>query len=245
MTTSVDRALQILELLAESEKSLPLTRISERLDIPKSTAHKILSTLAERRYVILDTSGYTVGIRAFEVGSSYVRREGAISVVAPQLVEVTRSLDVTSHYAVLDGADAVYLCKEDPPRRGVQLASSLGARLPAHITAVGKACLAWLPPDRLATHVGDGAQAALGVAALEKLDLELAVVRSTGYSTDDGATAIGIRCVAAPVFDTESPCGAIGVSYLLHAETDNDDVIAAVIQAATRATELLGGKVGR
>lgn len=242
MSTSVDRALQILELLADTDKPLALTRIAERLSIPKSTAHKILGSLSERRYVVLDTAGYTVGIKAFEVGSSYVRHAGVIGVVAPQLVQVTRTLDMTSHYAVLDGADAVYLCKEDPPKRGVQLASSLGARLPSHITAVGKACLAWLPAATLSSHVESPNRPPLSASDLEQLQTELDQVRRSGYSTDDGATAMGIRCVAAPVFDVDGACGAIGVSYLRHTETDNEFILANVLGAAARTSELLGGK---
>lgn len=242
MSNSVTRALEILELLAENEKPLALARISERLAIPKSTAHGIIKSLVERRFVVPEGDGYRVGIRAFEVGSSFVRSSNIASFIAPQLVSVTRQLEVTSHYAVLDGCDAVYLCKEDPPRAGVQLASSLGARLPSHLTAVGKACLAWLPADEVAEHVtprGGGASQA------ELVDLlsELEVVRDNGFSTDDGSTAAGIRCVAAPVFDTSGPCGAIGVSFLRGAGLDNDAVVGTVVAAAARTSELLGGKV--
>lgn len=246
MSTSVVRALVILELLADSEKALSLARISERLEIPKSTAHSILRSLIERRFIVSDTTGaYSIGLKAFEVGSAFVRHADMFNVVAPQLVQVTRTLEMTSHYAVLDGPDAVYLCKEDPPRFGVQLASSLGARLPARLTAVGKASLAWLSPQERAEHVHDSDGTELPETELAELLEELEEIRSSGYSTDDGATARGIRCVAAPVFDIDGSSGAIGVSYLRHDDLDSDAITAAVVDAAARTTDLLGGKAPR
>jgi DNA-binding IclR family transcriptional regulator len=242
MSTSVTRAVDILELLAESEKPMSLARISAALEIPKSTAHGIVRALIDRRFLLSHEDGsYSIGIKTFEVGSSFVRRSGLTAVIAPQLVSVTRELEVTSHYAVLDGTDAVYLCKEDPPMVGVQLASSLGARLPAHVTAVGKACLAWLPPTDVPGHVAlatDGSTEEQ-MAALTK---ELEAVHAKGYSTDDGATAAGIRCVAAPVFDVNGPCGAIGVSFLRDTGVANATVVSVVVAAARRTSELLGGK---
>ena len=246
MSNSVIRALTILELLAASEKTLSLARISERLEIPKSTTHSILRSLTHQRFIVADaTGGYSIGIKAFEVGSAFVRQGDLLTLVAPQLVRITRRLEMTSHYAVLDGPDAVYLCKEDPPQVGVQLASSLGARLPARLTAVGKACLAWLPAGKLTDHIRADDGSGLAAPSMDDLESELAQIRSAGFSTDDGATARGIRCVAAPVFDLDGPCGAIGVSYLRDDDLDGELVTAAVVDAAARVTDLLGGKAAR
>lgn len=171
-----------------------------------------------------------------------MRHGNMTSVVAPQLVQVTRALEMTSHYAVLDGPDAVYLCKEDPPWVGVQLASALGARLPALITAVGKACLAWLSPGELAGHARAADGSKLNDKELAEIQRELEDIRTSGYSADNGATARGIQCIAAPVFDVDGIRGSIGVSYLRDDDLDGDTIIAAVVDAASRTTNLLGGK---
>ena len=169
-----------------------------------------------------------------------------VSVIAPLLVKLTQTMGVTSHYAVLDATDAVYLCKEDPPKLGVQLASSIGARLPAHVTAVGKACLAWLPDEAVAEHVELSVTSArTRKHRLEELAKELEQVRELGFSKDDGETAAGIRCVAAPVFALSGPCGAIGVSYLLGAGASPENIVDQVVEAASEATSLLGGRVAR
>jgi DNA-binding IclR family transcriptional regulator len=119
----------------------------------------------------------------------------------------------------------VYLVKHDPPGIGIQLASALGARLPARTTAVGKAQLAFAAKTGAA---GSGAD-------------ELRDVRERCYAVDEGQTAAGIRCVAAPVFDTRSCCGAIGVSYLVLGGPLVTEIAEPVIAAARRVTAGLGG----
>lgn len=245
MSSSVTRAVRILELIAHAEKPLTLTRVADQLGIPKSTAHSILRDLVSESFVeVVEPTAYAIGLKAFEVGAAHLRRTSDVGVVAPELVRLTRDLGVTSHYAVLDGTDAVYLCKEDPPGLGVQLASSIGARLPAHLTAVGKACLAWLGEDRLPEQVARGPVGQRGArAGVSELTEELDRVRSRGYAFDDGETALGIQCVAAPVFGLNGCRGAIGVSYLRQLPVPQDRISEMVKQAAARASAVLGGRV--
>lgn len=239
VNNSALKAIRILELLGASEKPLSLKQISEELGLPKSTAHGLLQTLVATSFLELHKpASYAIGLRAFEVGAAYIRRAGPVGIVAPELVGLTRALGVTAHYAVLDGPDAVYLCKEDPPGLGVQLASSIGARLPADITAVGKACLAWLDDAVVGEHAGHNAEVAV-------LRAQLTAVRERGYATDEGEAATGIWCVAAPVFDMGGPRGAIGVSFLRGARDDAEGIAQHVMAAAARATSQLGGTVRR
>ena len=242
MSSSVVRATRILELLAGAEKPLGLSRIAEQLDIPKSTAHKILRDLVSEGFVEVVTSGaYEIGLRAFEVGSARLRVMGTVGVVAPELVRLTRTLNITSHYAVLDGGEVVYLCKEDPPGLGVRLASSVGARLPAYLTAVGKASLAWLPELEVQEHLDALPGAGLSAPRGKRFKGELAHIRELGYAIDDGAAATGILCVAAPVFDVSGSRGAIGTSHLIGANQSVEVVSRAVVATARRVTSLLGG----
>ncbi|MGC9221788.1 MAG: IclR family transcriptional regulator [Solirubrobacteraceae bacterium] len=229
---SVQRASRILKLLSVQEKPLGLSAISHQLGIPKSTAHGIVTTLVQERLVEVDeTVRYSIGLGALEVGTAYLRRSGAAPVVMPELVRLMRELAMTAHWAILDRDEVVYLCKEDPPGQGIRLASAIGARLPAATTAVGKCCLAWLPPDQLASHLEAGGR---------DLVTELGDVREFGYALDAEETAAGITCVAAPVFDLGGPRGAIGVSFLTGA-ADLDAVTKRVRAAAEQLNRALGG----
>jgi len=235
-----------LELLAGAEKPKTLTQIAEELGLAKSTTHGLLRELTAATFLELhEPAAYSIGLRTFEVGAAYLRRTGAVGVIAPELVGLTRTLNVTTHYAVLDGADAVYLCKEDPPGLGVQLASSIGARLPAELTAVGKASLAWLSPATLADHISPPASQGGTPEVAERLLDELADIRRRGFATDSGEASAGIECVAAPVFDVSGPRGAIGVSYLLGLNKSVDEVADKVMTVAARVTGMLGGSVPR
>lgn len=247
-SSSVTRALWILDLVAHADGPVPLREIAERLQIPKSTAHGILRDLVRERFLeVREPATYSIGIKAFEVGAAHLRTAGVDGLIAGELARLSRTLEVTAHYAVLDGTEAVYLYKQDPPGLGVRLASSVGARLPAHLTAVGKCCLAWLEPERAAAHVDPEADVDRAVLAAE-----LAEVRRLGHATDHGQVADGIECLAAPVFDAAGLKGAVGVSFLRGTDkgtgTDPGTGTAPaascaehVGQTARRLTSILGG----
>jgi DNA-binding IclR family transcriptional regulator len=221
---SVLRALEILDLLAATGRPLGLAQIAKEFGIPKSSCLALLRALCARKFARQEPGGaYVLGLQAFEVGAAYLRTVTPVSAATPELRALTERLGMTSHFAVLEGDEVVYLAKQDPPETGVRLASSLGARLSARTTAVGQAQLAFC-----------GGQAASAAGALEE-------VRRRGYAVDDGATAAGIRCVAAPVFGVAGCCGAVGVSYLMQGGPDVSLIADMIVAAATRVSAQLGG----
>lgn len=237
---SVTRALAILDLFSRSDGAMTLGEIASLLKLPKSSALTLLRALVAVEYCSVDDQGrYALGVHAFEVGAAYLRSMTPVRSVTPELQWLTETLGVTSHFAVLDHDEVVYLAKHDPPVVGLKLASSLGARLPAAVTAVGKAQLAYRAVRRPGAPAGRAAPAVpAGLAA------ELETVRELGYAVDDGETAAGIRCVAAPLFNSQGCCGAIGVSYLLGGDAGSTAVVDTLLQAASRASDRLGGRLG-
>jgi DNA-binding IclR family transcriptional regulator len=228
-TRSVDRAVSVLLLLAE-QGGLGLGEVARTLAIPKSSAADVLRALVTRDFVAQDHEGrYRLGLGAFEIGAAYLRAMTPVAAAAPELEALTRKLSATSHFAVLDGDQVVYLAKHDPPLRALELASALGARLPAATAAVGKAQLAFVS----------------GRDAEDQFDssrfVEFARIRALGYALDEGGTAPGVACVAAPVFSSNGCCGAIGVSALISGGPTREAVVEAVVAAAERATVRLGG----
>jgi DNA-binding IclR family transcriptional regulator len=223
---SVLRALEILELMASLDAPMSLARIAKEMDIPKTSCLGLLRALSAHDFIRQDENGsYGLGVRSFEVGAAYLRSMTPTRAVAGELRALTERLGMTSHFAILDGDEVVYLAKHDPPGSGVRLASALGARLPATTTAVGKAQLAF---TRRAAESG-------GTSPLTE-------VRTRGYAVDEGTTAAGIRCVAAPVFDVTGCCGAIGVSYLAQDGAPVTEVCEPVMAAARRVSAELGGQ---
>jgi DNA-binding IclR family transcriptional regulator len=243
VNNSVARALRLLELIADNDGTpMRLSALAAAIDAPKSTVHSILRSLVARRFLEpTEENSYRLGVRAFEVGAAYARHMSPTRAVHAELVGLSHELKVTAHFAILDGAGVLYIEKEDPPGPGIVLASAVGARLPAHLTAVGKAALAHADPAAVALadlSVRGTSNRELTQAAVAE---ELERVRRDGYAVDDGEIAAGVRCVASPVFDARRRCcGAVGVSYLSSAGLATDRVAREVVAAAQRTSERLG-----
>jgi DNA-binding IclR family transcriptional regulator len=230
---SVDRAVSVLLLLGE-QGSLGLGEIARSLAIPKSSAADVLRALVARDFVTRDLEGrYRLGLGAFEIGAAYLRAMTPVIAATLELEALTRELSATSHFAVLDGDEVIYLAKHEPPLRALELASVLGARVPAATTAVGKAQLAFVSA-RDVDNLFDSARF-----------VEFTRIRALGYAFDEGGTAPGVACVAAPVFSPNGCCGAIGVSALIDGVLTRESVIRAVVAAAANATVRLGGEQPR
>lgn len=224
---SVARALAILDVIASADQPVTLSAISRRLSLPKSSALSLLKALVTAEFAQVNAHGeYTLGVHSFEIGAAYLRTTTPLRAAERELHALTDALGAASHFAVLDGDDVVYLAKHDPPGLGFRLASAVGARLPAHITAVGKAQLA---------HLGRATPKAAWTEEFRR-------IRSDGYAVDEGLTAAGIRCIASPVFDSTGCCGAIGVSYPIDGGGAPEQVAEAVVAAAVRASSQLGGR---
>jgi DNA-binding IclR family transcriptional regulator len=238
---SVTRALTALETIAASHRALSLSELAEQLDAPKSSLHSILHALAARGYLEIDAGrNYRLGVRTMEIGSSYLSQVTPLTVAHPELVKLSHELHMTAHFAVLDGAEVLYLAKEDAPAIGIRLASSVGTRLPAHLTAVGKAILASVGTAGVALNLKQVGSSGRAMTA-QAFSRELAQIRMQRYAVDEGETMSAVRCVAAPMFEANGRCcGAIGVSYLREGGPARKLVADAIVRAAARASQQLG-----
>jgi DNA-binding IclR family transcriptional regulator len=211
---SAERVLDILELVAGTREGLTRGEIAAHLGIPKSSASVLLRSLVTRRYLheTANERRLTIGVRAFEAGSGFLRQVSLPDLARPAMDELVSEFAHTCHLAVLDGRDVVYLDKVDPPRSAVQLVTSVGARLPAANTAVGRAQLAFLEDAELELLYSEPAPDDLTLAKLRGLR---ETIRARGWASECGETTPGIGCIAATIFDhTGRPIGAIGATYL-------------------------------
>lgn len=248
---SAERVLDVLDLLARRGTPMAATEIASALDLPKSTTHHLLNVMRDRRFVSYwpDQRAWTLGVSAFEVGASYMRsgplhREGQRHMVA-----LTQAADETSHLAVLQGTDVIYLDKREPLKPGVRLVTEVGTRLPAHLTAVGRAILARLDPEQLSalyagyswpTRTGEGPTSLDDLRALLHSDREL------GYAVERDSTTNGITCIASPVVTRDGrPVAALGLAYLTgsHAEESTTDLARLVTDAADHFSDSLSDRM--
>lgn len=204
---SVERALTLLETLSEDEEGLRLTDLATRCSLSNSTTHRLLTTLQKRRFVEFDkTNGlWHVGRQAFAVGATFVGHRNYVAVAIPYLKELRDKTRETANLGIIEDGDLVTLAQVES-REIMRATSRVGGRVPVFATGMGKAILATYPDDALIGYVAPSAWKRFTentIANETEFIAALAQTRKTGYATDDEEFHLGLRCVAAPVFDAK------------------------------------------
>ncbi|RJO73598.1 IclR family transcriptional regulator [Nocardia panacis] len=258
MGTSTDipalrRGLAVLRLMAGKAGPVSASAIARELALPRSTTYHLLAELEQARFVTrLPTERrYGLGIAAFELGSAYLRHEPLERLAGTLLRELVEQVGHNAHLGVLHGNELVYLVKERPARPET-LVTDVGVRLPAHLTASGRAILAHLPAAHVralyptaAAFVGRTERGPRTLAALRQI---LAAERRRGFASEDGHITPGFASVAYPVFDHgRHPIAAISVTVRHHCADapcgcDRAPLAGRVRATADALTHRIGGR---
>jgi IclR family transcriptional regulator, acetate operon repressor len=210
---SIERAFELLEMLADAGASLSLSELSAISGLPLPTVHRLMRTLVNQGYVRQEPSRrYSLGPRLIHLGEVSGRLLGTW--LRPHLVHLVTLTNETANLAMLDGDDIVYIARASSLQHQMQMFSEPGRRALAHCTAVGKALLAQLPPDDARAILKRSGMPRITSATITDPDLLLAhleVIRRQGYAVDEGEQEIGVRCFAVPLTNTPS-MQAISVS---------------------------------
>lgn len=215
-STTVTKAVGILDILAsKTDVGVSLAELCELIDIPKSSAHRYLVTLQELGLAERKTNDrYYLGTKVIELAGAYLLKSDLRNDSQAALDELAGMTGETVHLAVPSGTEVVYIAKVES-KHTLAMFSHIGARLPMHCTALGKAILAF--SDSSALHAVLTRPLIMrtpnSITSIEALESELSLIRSRGYAIDNEENEMGIRCVGAPIFDyTSRPIGAISVS---------------------------------
>jgi len=213
----LDRALAILDLLSAEGPDLSLSEISEKLDLHKSTAHRLTMVLERHKLIERHSvSGrYRLGLKLFELGSRAISHLDLRERARPVLDQLVLETGETVHLGILDDTEVLYLDKVEPAR-SVRMSSTVGRRNPVYCTAMGKAILAYLPDAQVEAIVrkhGLKAITANTITSFLDLKAELKVIRDRGYAIDDEEIEEGLRCIGCVVRNfSGGPVAAISVS---------------------------------
>ncbi len=199
---SADRVLAILEYLARKGPA-SFGAVVRDLGLPLSSAHQLLQTILWRGFIELDenTRLFKLGFRLWEVAQAYAMTDDLVSLAQPLMDELTSVTTETVQLARLEGVDNVYLAISESPHP-MKLVSSVGKRLPAHATGLGKVLLAGLNDEELDRRLNGVTLARFTERTITDRNVlvsELKRVRSRGFGYDNEEYLIGCRCVAAPV----------------------------------------------
>jgi DNA-binding IclR family transcriptional regulator len=195
--------LRILSYLARQRGPVAASSIARDLAIPRSALYRLLGALTDHGYAIHypEQRRYGLGYAAFELGSGFNRQEPLTRLATPVIATMVDRLGETVHLSVLSGTDVVYLIEERAAHRPL-LVTDTGVRLPASLTASGRAMLALLPRTQLRALYADVAPTGPdGPTSLRALSAILTTVATDGYATEDEDVAEGFASLAVAVRD--------------------------------------------
>ena len=218
LTPAVLRTLDILELFLDDSAPLSAPDVVRRTGLPRTSVHELLATLVAREYLQKDeaTGTFRLGVRLLQLGNAYSARFDMLSTANDVARDLAARSGETVSVALLEGGDVFYLAKVES-QDNLRLPSSIGQRLPANVTGLGKALLAYASPQSLASRFNDSdnlpRMTEHSIGSLADLEVELARVREQGIAFENEESTPMIRCAAAPVRDgSGAVVAAISVS---------------------------------
>ena len=245
---SVDRALHIIETLAEDDEGYRLSDLAVRTGLSTSTVHRLLATLEKRRFVQFDRteSKWHIGAHSFSVGATFARRRNFVAQAMPYLRKLRDQTRETANLAVVDDESIIVLTRMES-REIMRSLTKVGGRVAMVASGVGKAVLATYSDEdvnAIIRHHGMPRLTEKSIVRASDLFRELTKVRRQGFAVDDEEACMGLRCIAAVIYnDCSEPLAAISVSGMTSRVTDDRLPLLgrAVRNVADELTLTLGG----
>ncbi len=240
------QTLAILRYLGRQATPARAGAIARDLGLPRSSTYHLLAELVAAGFVVhlTDQQRYGLGVAAYELGAGFTRQAPLARLARQPLEALARTSRFSCHLAVLDGRDVVYVVEERAPGRA-PLVTDVGVRLPAHLTASGRALLAGLPPAQVRAAYPDASAFVArtdvpGPGSPSALRALLVRVRRDGFAGEDGEVSPGYASVAAAARDhTGLPAAAVAITYPSEAAPDVAALAGAVRRTATELTRRL------
>jgi len=249
---SLLRAIDILDLLQENA-ALSVTEISDHLALPRSTTYKYLAVMRECRFVDYDQSleKYKLGMKLFEFGNAVQNRFAIDRIAHPYMEELSNQLGETVGLTVLDRNDAVYVEKVEPESTETMVFLSRKViRFPLHAGAASKILLAHLEDEKIETFLKTQKlvkYTGKTITAPDKLRKEVKAIRKAGYAFSEEEIDIGVRALAAPIFDHEGKIAAGLVVFGPAQRIDDhkkEKILKAIFECSKKISSRIGGKIG-
>jgi DNA-binding IclR family transcriptional regulator len=242
--------LALLQALARQPGPVPAAVLARELGLPRSTTYHLLAELIAAGFVVHlpEERRYGLGVSAFEVGSAYSHQEPLARLARPVLARLVDAVGHSAHLAVLHGREVLYVVEQRAPGRP-PLVTDVGVRLPAQLTASGRALLADLPVPQLRALFPDAGafvdRHGLGPCRLPELRRLLLDVRRAGHATEDGEVTPGFASVAAAVHDHAGrPVAGVAVTFPT-GDVDpagREEIARRVLRAAAELTRRINGR---
>ena len=203
----LERMFTLIDVLASREEAISLKEISEKTGLHPSTTHRILNDLTIGRFVDRPESGsYRLGMRLLELGNLVKARLSVRDAALTPMRNLHKLIQQPVNLSMRQGDEIVYVERAYSERSGMQVVRAIGGRAPLHLTSTGKLFLALDDPQRVrayATRTGLSGQTRNSITQLPILERELAKARQYGIARDNEELELGVRCMAAGVYDDQ------------------------------------------
>lgn len=211
---SVSKALMLLDIMRSAPGPVGVSMLARDAGMPKSTTFRLLAYLEQSGFVERAGKAYQLGWRLFELGNhvEHCRPSGLREIALPYLADLHARTGMNVHLAVLSGTDVVYLEKIHG-LRSIPIGTSVGTRMPATISALGKAMLAYADRATLREVFESGLEGRTPYSLRQpgQLIAQLRETRETGVAYDREESQLGINCVAAPIHADGEVIAALSV----------------------------------
>ncbi|HEY1058615.1 MAG TPA: IclR family transcriptional regulator [Limnobacter sp.] len=239
----IERMMQLLDALAGHPDPVALKDLARETKLHPSTAHRILNDLVACRLVDRTDPGlYRLGMRLLELGNLVKARLNVREAAMDLMRKLHRMTGQTVNLSVRQGDEIVYVDRAYSERSGMQVVRAIGGRAPLHLTSTGKLFLATDTPESLKAYAertslrGTTINSITNAEALEK---ELNLVRAEGFARDNEELEMGVRCMAAGIYDDSSKLIA-GLSISAPADRIQEDWLKELQYTAQRISASLG-----
>lgn len=239
----LERAMRLLDVLAGEDEPMPLKDLAKATGLHTSTTHRILNDLVIGRYVERVDSGlYRLGMRLLELGSLVKVRLNVRSIALEFMRELHKVTGQTVNLALRQGDEIVYVERAWNEYSGMQVVRAIGGHAPLHLTSSGKLFLSAWDNRQVRAYVlrtGLAASTRNSITQYDELDRELSIVRRHGYARDNEELELGVRCIAAGIYDESGELVA-GLSVSAPADRLHDEWIPVLQETARNISKALG-----
>ena len=215
-----------MQLIAKSGEGIEMDEICEKLSIPRTSCYDILVTLVHMG--MLETIDgvkriYKIGINAYRIGMSYTNNRNISEIIAPALKELSKELQKTCFFGVMEGNKIVYISKCEPENPIITTAT-IGTKNPVYNTSLGKAILSTMSEDKIrsiAKEIDFKPVTRFTLTDVDALVKNIEISKARGFALDERELEEHMECVGVPIFDEKRECiGAISASSLYRKDED-------------------------
>ena len=242
----IERLFSLMDVLASREEPISLKEISEKTGLHPSTTHRILNDLTIGRYVDRPEAGsYRLGMRLLELGNLVKARLNVRDAAMTPMRDLHKLIQQPVNLSMRQGDEIVYVERAFSERSGMQVVRAIGGRAPLHLTSVGKLFLSIDDPLKVrsyATRTGLSGQTRNSITQLPVLERELSKVRQYGIARDNEELELGVRCIAAGIYDDQGKLLA-GLSISAPADRMDEEWLPKLQATADENSHALGHQV--